>query len=105
MRTTEIITISLPLAILEQCEALCKKESRTRSELVREAIRVYIEARYPAIQPTKKEMAILRKGHAEFQRGDFALFENYLKRDVASRGNQIRTKRPRSIARKGAATH
>ncbi len=70
MRTTEIMTISLPPAMVRQFEEVRKKESRTRSELVREALRAYFNARYPAVAPTKAELAALRRGRAAFRRGD-----------------------------------
>jgi metal-responsive CopG/Arc/MetJ family transcriptional regulator len=65
MRTTQILSISLPPALLQQFEEVRKKESRTRSELVREALRAYFEERYPAVTPTPAELAALRRGRAE----------------------------------------
>jgi len=41
MRTTKIVSISLPAAMLTEAEALAKEENRTMSELVREALRAY----------------------------------------------------------------
>ena len=41
MRTSKTVSISLPPAQLKQVERLAKKESRTMSELVREALRQY----------------------------------------------------------------
>ena len=38
MRTTKIVSISLPPAQLKDVEALAKKENRTMSELIREAL-------------------------------------------------------------------
>jgi Arc/MetJ-type ribon-helix-helix transcriptional regulator len=70
MRTTQIMTISLPPAMLRQFEEVRKKESRTRSELVREALRAYFEGRYPAVTPTSAELAALRRGRTAFRRGD-----------------------------------
>lgn len=70
MRTTEIISISLPPAMARQFEEVQKRESRTGSELVREALRAYFEARYPTVQPTKAELTALRRGRAAFRRGD-----------------------------------
>jgi CopG family transcriptional regulator/antitoxin EndoAI len=74
MRTTETMTVSLPPALARQIEEVQKIESRTRSELVREALRVYVETRYPAVQPTKAELLALRRGRAAFQRGDAVPF-------------------------------
>lgn len=45
MRTTKTISISLPPEMLKQAERVAKKEGRTKSELVREALRRYIQAR------------------------------------------------------------
>jgi len=40
-RTTETMTVSLPPAMMEQVDRTCEAEHRTRSELVREALRLY----------------------------------------------------------------
>jgi CopG family transcriptional regulator/antitoxin EndoAI len=37
--------ISLPEAMLKEIDALAEAESRTRSELVRQALRVYMESK------------------------------------------------------------
>ena len=41
MRTSKILSITLPPAMLKEAERLAKKENRTMSELVREALRYY----------------------------------------------------------------
>ena len=64
------MTVSLPPALVRQFEEVRKRESRTRSELVREALRVYFEHRYPAVPPTHAERSALRRGRAAFRRGD-----------------------------------
>ena len=78
MRTTQIMTISLPPALLRQFEAVRKRESRTRSELVREALRAYFEERYPAASPSKAELAALRRSRAAFRRGDSLSLAEFL---------------------------
>jgi CopG family transcriptional regulator/antitoxin EndoAI len=45
MRTTQTWTISLPPRLLKEAERTAKEEDRTKSELVREALRMYIEER------------------------------------------------------------
>lgn len=42
-RTTKTISLSLPPEMVEKIEELMKKEGRTRSELMREALRRYVE--------------------------------------------------------------
>lgn len=72
------MTISLPPAMVRQFEQVRKAESRTRSELVREALRAYFEARYPAAPPTRAELAALRRGRAAFRRGDAVPLTQFL---------------------------
>ncbi len=43
MRSAKILSISLPPELLEQTEALAKKWGRTKSELLREAPRRFIQ--------------------------------------------------------------
>lgn len=45
MRTTRTWTISLPPGIVREAERTAKEENRTKSELVREALRMYLEER------------------------------------------------------------
>jgi CopG family transcriptional regulator/antitoxin EndoAI len=42
-RTTKTITLSLPPEMVDKIEELMKEEGRTRSELLREALRRYAE--------------------------------------------------------------
>ena len=46
MRTSKILSITLPPAMLKEAERLAKKENRTMSELVREALRYYQRGRW-----------------------------------------------------------
>ena len=46
MRTSQIISITLPPEMLSRAMALAKKENRTMSELVREALRQYERRRW-----------------------------------------------------------
>ena len=91
MRTTEVISVSLPPAIVRQFEAVRKQESRTRSELVREALRLYFELRYPAVQPTRAELAALRRGRAAAQKGDSLPLRKFLN-GLESSNRRARTK-------------
>ena len=42
-RTTKTISLSVPPEMAEKIKELMKKEGRTRSELIREALRRYVE--------------------------------------------------------------
>jgi predicted transcriptional regulator len=72
------MTISLPPAMAKQMEKVQRRENRTRSELLREAWRLYYESRYPVYSPTKVEAAAIRKGRAEMKRGQFVTLEQLL---------------------------
>ncbi|MBM4294348.1 MAG: ribbon-helix-helix protein, CopG family [Deltaproteobacteria bacterium] len=45
MRTTKLVSISILPELLAEAEKLAKEENRTRSELIREALRRYISER------------------------------------------------------------
>jgi len=46
MRTTKTLSVTIPPEMLSRAEALARKEHRTMSELVREALRVYERQRW-----------------------------------------------------------
>lgn len=43
VETRKFITISLPLRLFKEVERLAERENRTKSELLREALRLYVE--------------------------------------------------------------
>ena len=45
MRTTRILSLSLPPDLVREAERVAKQEGRTKSELFREALRRYVEER------------------------------------------------------------
>jgi predicted transcriptional regulator len=71
MKNRRTMTISLPPAMAEQVEKVRKAEHRTRSELVREALRTYFTARVPEVTPSARELAAIRRGRTEIRRGDY----------------------------------
>jgi|SRR5450432_2078626 len=97
MRTTNTMTISLPPAMARQMERVQQEEHRTRSELLREAWRHYFDSRYPAITPTKTELAAIRRGRAEIKAGRFVTLEQ-LTDELASQNRKPRSKSPRKKA-------
>jgi predicted transcriptional regulator len=79
MRETTTFTVSLPPAMAEQVERARKAENRTRSELVREALRVYLSARFvPVESPTAAEVRAYSRGLAAYKRGNYVTLEGYL---------------------------
>ena len=45
MRSRKLVTISLPPPLLKEAERVAKEENRSKSELLREALRFYVETR------------------------------------------------------------
>ena len=42
MRQSKVVTVSIPLRLLRKAERLAQKEHRTKSEVVRDALRLYL---------------------------------------------------------------
>jgi len=43
--TRKLLTISVPPALLKKAEEIAREENRTKSELLREALRLYVDTR------------------------------------------------------------
>ncbi len=78
MRTRQTMTISLPPAMVRDVDRVRKAESRTRSELVREALRRYFSGGFPAVTPTTTELTAIRRARAEIKAGKFVTLEQLL---------------------------
>ena len=90
MRESITFTVSLPPAMAKQVERIRKAEHRTRSELVREALRVYLAAQLiPTETPTAAEARAYRRGMTAYKRGDYLSLGGYLD------GMDRRPRRPR----------
>jgi metal-responsive CopG/Arc/MetJ family transcriptional regulator len=60
------VTISLPEDLLSKADAAAEREHRTRSELVREALRWYLRiSTLPIADPTPEEIAAIKAGRAD----------------------------------------
>ncbi len=56
MRTTKLVTISIPPELLKKVEKLARKENRTRSEFFRETVRQYLaREKYKILQKEREE--------------------------------------------------
>jgi len=63
----------------KQIDQAMKVEHRTRSELVREALRVYFSDRLISTEtPTAREARAHRRGITSYRRGDYMTLEAYL---------------------------
>ena len=99
MRTRATMTISLPRQMIHEVERLRKTEHRTRSELIREALRVYMtRARSVSIYtPTRRELREIDKGRAELRRGESYTIDE-LFHGLAGQRRKARAKSHRSRA-------
>jgi len=76
MRTRQTVTVSLPPAMIEAVERVRKAEHRTRSELVREALRTYF-ALGRTYTPTRAELRAIEKGRAAIRRGEYFTLDEF----------------------------
>ena len=84
------LTISLPEAMAEAAERARKAEHRTRSELFREALRVYL-GQLQIAEATPEEVAAADRGKAEMAAGDYVTLDQ-VRDDVARSSRQLRRK-------------
>ncbi len=70
------MTISLPPEMIREVEEIRKAEHRTRSELVREALRTYFVKARP-YAPTAAERREIGKGRAAMKRGDYYTVDEF----------------------------
>ena len=106
MRTRATMTISLPRPMIEQVERVRKTEHRTRSELIREALRAYFTARrrFPTYTPTPAEFREIEKGRAAIRRGQYYTPDEFRTWLLGATGKKTGAKRrpTRASARAGA---
>ena len=89
------VTISLPEEVLHKADAAGEREHRTRSELVREALRWYLRiSTMPAADPTPQEIAAIKAGRAEHVRGE-TLTHADIVHDLEDRVRKEGAKEPR----------
>ncbi|MBI1847352.1 MAG: ribbon-helix-helix protein, CopG family [Candidatus Rokubacteria bacterium] len=91
MRTRHTMTVSLPPAMAREVEAVRRSEHRTRSELVREALRTYFTVRH-AYTPTQPELRAIERGRAAFRRGDSITLDDF-RASVDAAGRKARAKK------------
>ena len=78
MRESATFSVSLPPAMAKEIDRAMKAEHRTRSELVREALRVYLSTRLiPSELPTPAEARAYRRGMVAYRRGDSVALQEY----------------------------
>lgn len=92
MRSHQTITISLPADMIDQVEKVRKAEHRTRSELVREALRAYFSDHFAEASVSAAELRAIRCGRAQIGRGEYVTLDE-LFNDLESKNRQASKKR------------
>jgi metal-responsive CopG/Arc/MetJ family transcriptional regulator len=82
---TAKVTISLPEAMLKAADEAGAREHRSRSELIREALRWYLRiGQLPVEEATPEDLAAIAAGRAEHARGE-TLSLAHIQHDLATR--------------------
>ena len=77
--------------MLAELERVRKAEHRTRSELLREALRTYFSSRFPEAMPTVAELRAIRRGRAAVARGDHMTLDD-LRHELGADSRRTRRK-------------
>lgn len=103
MRTRQTMTISLPPAMIRDVEKARRAEHRTRSELVREALRMYLGATGYVVtrtyRPSTSDLRSIERGRAAIRRGEYSTLDEF-RAAVGDTGSEGRAKKraPRAKA-------
>jgi predicted transcriptional regulator len=105
-RAISTLTISIPPEMAEKLDEVRKAESRTRSELVCEALRTYFAfcSRFPVVEPTKADLKSIERGRAAFSDGECVALDQLLHHVEPAR-DKARPNGLRSSARKRSRTY
>ena len=72
------LSISLPSEMVTLVDRAARVEHRTRSELVREALRAYLGRKIPVVEASKEERAAIKRGRREIEHGRYVTLEQIL---------------------------
>lgn len=100
MRNREPLTISLPRDMADAVRRASRREHRTTSEFVREALRRYLSG-MPVVQVTTAELAAIQRGRAEVDRGDVVTLDG-LRHVLGGPARQTGRAKTRRAAAKGS---
>ena len=99
--TVKSVTISLPSEMLDELDRLRKREHRSRSDLLREALRQYVAGdparRIPIVDPERGELDALEYGRQQTERGEYILLEDLLD-DLDADSHARRRKKSQKIS-------
>jgi predicted transcriptional regulator len=94
MANRQTMTVSLPPEMIREVDRIRRKEGRTRSELIREALRRYKIDQLPITTPTARELKELEKGRAEMtKRGEYFTLDEFKTWLLGTDRKKTRTKK------------
>jgi len=76
------LSISLPEDLVAKIDATAKKQYKSRSDIIREAVILRV---IPAYTPTKAEERAIKEGKEQYARGEFTSWTD-LKHELADSG-------------------
>lgn len=103
----ETINLSLPKEMRQAVDAACRKELRSRSALIREALRRYLAQAQPEPEfytPTKAEQRAMEKAREEMNRGEYLTLDEFTRQLLGGTRKKARPKRVATRAKAGART-
>ena len=78
--TSKMISVSIPEEMLPEVDRVARNEHRSRSELIREALRRYLSPARERVLPlddaAPDEIEAMNRGRAEFARGEFVRLDD-----------------------------
>jgi predicted transcriptional regulator len=100
MAIRQTMTVSLPPAMVKEVDRIRRKEGRTRSELIREALRHYSRIeQVPAYRPSARELEEIKKGREEMRKGEYFTLDELRTRLLESPRKKVRTKKSSTRAK------
>jgi predicted transcriptional regulator len=91
-RAAKQVTISLSADMLEELDRVRTRDHRTRSEILREAVRRYLTdeptRQIPIVHPEPGDLEALDHGRAQTARGEYVLLKDLLNDLDADRGKR-----------------
>ena len=96
--TSKHLSITLPPELYAEVEAASERERRSRAEIVRDALALYLARSIPLEEPTPDELEAIKEGREAYERGEYVTLEEWrremgLDRDqVGAEGSARRTR-------------
>ena len=91
------VTVSLPAELIEAADRAGARERRSRSDVVREALRWYLRVQeLPWEDATPEEIEAIEEGRAQIARGEFVTHED-IKHELETALRKAGAKKPKNV--------